>query len=344
MRIMKLDNDYKRYILKKYPHFHQDVTGLFLTLNNYWIFIPLTSQEKEDKSKNSKFLKIVENGTFYGTLLLNNYIYVNPKMLIELDHATVIANEMKFVRSNKNDILKKIRFQINFTKNTLDIQKKKWLEDYLNATYHLNKSMAKRITKKAIQSMAIIEKISFSEDELDKVLELRILDRADTYEIKTVFNLKDAWEYMILHLDDKLTIDFIKEINYKIANHQALVPGELRTDINYVSGLFEINILNSKQIENVIFNCTEIQENLERNSLELFYSLILNQWFWDGNKRTAFLVLNKLLISNGLGYIFIEKADQEEFEILLNECYKKRNTETKNIFFLFLSKKIRTIH
>ncbi len=59
MRIMKLDENYKNYILKKYPYFHQDVTGLFLTLNNYWLFIPLTSQEKEDKSKNSKFLKIM---------------------------------------------------------------------------------------------------------------------------------------------------------------------------------------------------------------------------------------------------------------------------------------------
>lgn len=82
MRIMKLDENYKNYILEKYPHVHEDVTGLFLTLNNYWIFIPLISQEKKDKSKNSKFLKIIENGTFNGTLLLNNYIYVNPKMLI----------------------------------------------------------------------------------------------------------------------------------------------------------------------------------------------------------------------------------------------------------------------
>ena len=38
-------------------------------------------------------------------------------MLIELEHTTVIANEMKFIRSNENDILKKIRFQINFSKN-----------------------------------------------------------------------------------------------------------------------------------------------------------------------------------------------------------------------------------
>lgn len=343
MRIMKLDENYKNYILEKYPYFHQDVTGLFLTLNNYWIFIPLTSQEKEDKSKNSKFLKIIENGTFYGTLLLNNYIYVNPKMLIELEHTTVIANEMKFIRSNENDILKKIRFQINFSKNTLDIQKKQWLEDYLNTTYHINKLVAKKITKKAIQSMAIIEKISFSEDELDKVLELKILEKADTYEIKTVFNLKDAWEYMILHLDDKLTIDFIKEINYKIANHQALIPGELRTKVNYVSGLYEINVLDLKQIEVAIFNCTEIKKNLERNSLELMYSLILNQWFWDGNKRTAFLILNKLLISNGLGYIFIEASDQKQFEELLSKCYENRNDESKNEFLIFLSQRIITI-
>lgn len=343
MRIMKLDENYKNYILGKYSYFHQDVTGLFLTLNSYWLFIPLTSQEKEDKSKNSKFLKIIENGIFYGTLLLNNYIYVNPKMLIELDHTTVIANEMKFIRSNKNEILKKIRFQINFSKNTLDIQKRQWLEDYLNTTYHINKLVAKRITKKAIQSMAIIEKISFSEDELDKVLELKILEKADTYEVKTVFNLKDAWEHMILHLDDKLTINFIKEINYKIANHQALVPGELRTEANYVSGLYEINVLDIKQIESILLNCIEIKGNLERNSLELFYSLILNQWFWDGNKRTAFLILNKLLISNGLGYIFIEISDQRQFEELLSKCYKNRNIESKNEFLIFLSQRIRVI-
>lgn len=341
MRIMKLNENYKTFILEKYPHFHKGATGLFLTLNDYWIFVPLTSREKEDKSKNSKFLKIIENGMFYGSLLINNYIYVNPKMLDDIIDNTVIANEMKFIRKNEKEILKRVRFQINFSKETSDIQKKQWLEEYLNTNYHVNKLTAKSITKKAIQSMAIIEKISFSEDELDRVLELKILERADTYEIKTVFNLKDAWEFMILHLEDKLTLNFIKEINYKIANHQALVPGELRTEKNYVSGIYEISVLDLKQIESTIYNCTETKENLERTCLELFYSLILNQWFWDGNKRTAFLVLNKLLISNGLGYIFIETSDQKEFEEYLNMCYMHRDVKSKNDFFIYLSNKIK---
>ena len=54
--------------------------------------------------------------------------------------------------------------------------------------------------------------------------------------MKTIFNLKDAWEHMIRTLDDELNLKYIIDINERIANHQALKVGVIRDQVNYVSG------------------------------------------------------------------------------------------------------------
>ena len=70
-------------------------------------------------------------------------------------------------------------------------------------------------------------------------------------------------------------------------------------------------------------------KNIEMNALSLFYHIIISQWFFDGNKRTAFVIANKILLKNGIGLLIVEDKNNEKFNQLLYDCYKQENRLNK---------------
>lgn len=56
-------------------------------------------------------------------------------------------------------------------------------------------------------------------------------------------------------------------------------------------------------------------------ALELMAYIMKNQIFWDVNKRTAILIANKILISNGRGLLSIPIDKIEKFNDKLNKYY-----------------------
>ena len=63
------------------------------------------------------------------------------------------------------------------------------------------------------------------------------------------------------------------------------------------------------------------------NALDCFLWTVRSQLFWDGNKRTATLAANKILIPNGKGVFSVEEKDHEQFNELLTYFYNSGNTD-----------------
>lgn len=82
-----------------------------------------------------------------------------------------------------------------------------------------------------------------------------------------------------------------------------------------------------KQIEN---NC---EDKLEY-AIEIYAYVTKKQIFWDGNKRTALLMANKILIENGMGILNIDAEKTELFSELLSNHYI--NPDKKNELKYFL--------
>ena len=70
-----------------------------------------------------------------------------------------------------------------------------------------------------------------------------------------------------------------------------------------------------------LFNILHSQNSVTEKALNLFMYLCKQQLFWDGNKRTAMIVVNKYLIENGKGIFQISEKNIEEFNTLLSEYY-----------------------
>ena len=118
--------------------------------------------------------------------------------------------------------------------------------------------------------------------------------------------LKDAWEYVINHVDDELTIDFIKKIHFEICKGQNVYPlGELKDKGVGISGTswrpkLPIECNYEEELKSILKN----DNKLER-CLDLFCWVQRSQMFLDGNKRASNLVANKEMIKNGQGILAI---------------------------------------
>jgi len=338
MKICNLNANYIKYILyeERFPNFPFHGIGICIFLNEKHIFIPISSVKKSFKENDNRFFSIGNKNKF-GTLFISSYVYITPNLVSEVDESPRILDEINFLRSKKEIFTKKLKFQINRSKGGHDDLKLKWLEGFITEN-NINQKMGLKYANKAIQSMAIFEKLKLSENEINDILNQKILGRTDSYEVETIINLKNSWSYLIKNLNSNLDLQYIIDINEKIAIHQALETGILRNKINSVSGEFEIPIPNKDQINNLIYRVNH-NSSIEINALSLLYYIITEQWFFDGNKRTAIIIANKILLKNNIGLLIIEDFNINTFNSLLYNCYKTKSIDDKNRFIEFLSSK-----
>lgn len=336
MKIVILDNEYFEKITSKWSYYPRHRIGLQLNYEGEYFFIPITSKKMIARSaKKIDTTKYFQIGDKNGTLLISNYIYTDFHFSKILKENKTIRSEMIIIDNNKKEIIKNLRFQINFSRGRLDIEKKEIFNEFYKEKFNPSKNQmfAKRYIKEAITSMSIIEKIKSHEETIEIIIKGKFFERQDSYDVETINRLQIAWERLQYTLEKKIDSDYVIEMNRIIAGHQALKVGQFRDQKNSVSGEFVIGIPNLERIRKLLENtfCPSVDV-----ALNLFYYIILNQWFFDGNKRTAFLMANKVLISNGLGILLISKDEREDFEKLLYKCYKKRNIENKEKFIKFL--------
>ena len=204
--------------------------------------------------------------------------------------------------------------------------------------YHLEKEQnifsARKKLFSNIYNSARLEGINIAYEDTKKVLEGVNVPSLRLDETNCILNLRDAWNFTLSNIDTDVTLDFICKVNSFVSRNESLEWGVLRTGKVGINGVDYIPDIPNR--ENVITNINEIlkEENITSRSLNLMLYLMRSQIFWDGNKRTAILVANKLLISNGCGIISVKEEDIKEFNKLLTEYYNTGNKD-KIIPFLY---------
>lgn len=204
--------------------------------------------------------------------------------------------------------------------------------------YHLTKEqnifLAKKVLVSNIYNSARLEGINTTYPDTKTILEGVNVPSLRLDEINCILNLRDAWNFTLSNIDTDITLDFICKVNSFVSRNESLEWGVLRTGKVGINGVDYIPDIPNR--EDVITNINEIlkEENITSRSLNLMLYLMRSQIFWDGNKRTAILVANKLLISNGCGIISVKEDDINEFNKLLTEYYNTGNKD-KIIPFLY---------
>jgi Fic family protein len=156
-------------------------------------------------------------------------------------------------------------------------------------------------------------------------------------ETQMILNHKDAFNETLLNLDifKKLSIQNIEYIHH-ILTKKLWISANIRKNIVWITGTLYKPLDNEFQIKEALQNMVELV-NLKENFFEkAFLALLIISYiqaFEDGNKRTARMLTNAILLSNysiPLSYRWVDIIEYKKAIILF---YEKNNiTYFKKIF------------
>jgi Fic family protein len=201
------------------------------------------------------------------------------------------------------------------------------MEDKYNLTLEENVFLAKRLIVDNIYSNARIEGCNVTFPQTQTILQGVNVVNVTLDDINCILNLRDAWKYMIEHIEDEFNLNFICQINSYVARNESIKWGSLRTGKVGISGTEYIpEIPQETEVIDKIKEINKITSVTKRAITYMLYGM-RGQLFWDGNKRTSIILANKILISNGKGVLTVKDSNLNEFNELLTEFYNTNDSK-----------------
>lgn len=203
------------------------------------------------------------------------------------------------------------------------------MKNKYNMSQQDNILMAKRLLVDVVYKSANLEGIAVTFADTNDILNDVNVTSIKPSEISKVCNLRDAWKYVIEHINDELTLGFIQEVHTLVAKSELPYNklGVLRDSGVLISGTNwrpEIPDINT-----IYQEFTEIQkiENITERAITTMLWIMRSQMFMDGNKRVALMVCNKILIENGKGIMAVPVELDGKFKTMLVNYYETNSME-----------------
>lgn len=197
---------------------------------------------------------------------------------------------------------------------------------YLNKNYVLN-----------IYLLARLENCNITLPDTYTIVNGKSVANIDTDDLEKVLRLKRAWKHLANTLQEDFTLNYHKSVHAIVAQNEALSWGEFRTGSVGIYGTKYTPPENIKEeyVMNKFINFMKIN-SVTKRAIHYMLWCMREQLFWDGNKRTAILCANKILLQNGKGMLIIQEDMLSEFNVRLTEFY---NTGDYSVIDNFLYEK-----
>ena len=123
-----------------------------------------------------------------------------------------------------------------------------------------------------------------------------------------------------------------------VAQDDSLAPGEFRTGYVGVT-LFDGSrhtppTMTETQVVVMMHNLAARSGSTTETAVRTMLALMWQQVFWDGNKRTATLFANALMMAKGCGILEIAEAKMPEFSEKLSAFYRSGD-DSEVVYFLY---------
>lgn len=204
--------------------------------------------------------------------------------------------------------------------------------------------IAKKMKSELVHNMAIAEGTSLTFIDTKTIIDDKIAPGGKNIDdIDQVIRLGKGWDAIINQvLDETFNLskeNFIK-INAIVARNEALEIGGFRKGQVYIGDYTppyhkELDKCFKKMIASI-----RGQNDISRKASDLFLDSARNQYFYDGNKRTAQLIMNGLLISKGFAPRSIQRENLPEYNERMAKFY---HSNDKKEMYDFLEKSLARI-
>ncbi len=204
-----------------------------------------------------------------------------------------------------------------------------------NMTQKENIFLAKRNIVDYIWKSANLEGIGVTYPDTQAIYNGMAVSGYTIEDINAINDLKHAWEFLIQHINEEISLTFIKKIHMLLGKYTIINAGILRREEVRIGGTEWIpEMPDEEKVSREIFKISNSQISSLEKALEITLYLMRLQLFYDGNKRIAMLIGNKIMIENGQGIISVAQKDIKEFYKLL-VLYYETNDKTEIKQFLY---------
>ena len=207
------------------------------------------------------------------------------------------------------------------------------LENTYNMSVADNIFYAKRNLVDSIWKEARVEGISVTFPETKEIFEGRAVSGLSVDDTVAINNLKRAWEFVLDTLDADVDLAWVRQLNGIVGAGIVADAGQLRmSDVSIGGTEWRPDLPDYDTAREMLSEMAAVQPG-ELRALKTFSSLCRAQLFYDGNKRTAQLAANKVLISTGAGILAVPPSEQAEFTAKLVGFYES-DDDAKLVSFL----------
>ncbi|MBU5228105.1 Fic family protein [Clostridium senegalense] len=193
--------------------------------------------------------------------------------------------------------------------------------------------LVKKLLPDVVFNMGNLENNPYTFPEVQTLLDGITVGGHRVSDEQQIFDLRNSWLYLfelVQKNEFEINKEVLNNINYKVAINEALVSGQFRDSQVRINGT-EYMPPKAENLEDIYNN--ELPQIIERCesktelAFEVFLFVALNQFFYDGNKRTGRLMANGILLSYGQGVLNIKAKDKLEFNKLMIEFYNTLNAD-----------------
>lgn len=208
------------------------------------------------------------------------------------------------------------------------------MQDKFKMPRELNITLAKRNLIDYIWKSANMEGVMVTYPETDAIFNGMNVANYKVEEIVLINNLKHAWMFVLGYLDYPTDFGFICKVNQLIGANLYYNAGHLRNiPVNIGGTDWKPPMPDVAQIKEDLTQILNIQ-NVTEKAITLMCFIMRQQMFIDGNKRTATLVANQILIHHGCGTLSVAQDDIQEFSDVTKAYYETGEIENlKNFLY-----------
>ena len=265
----------------------------------------------------------------------NRYIYVHRRIegIKESKYVGEYSDDFIRIIQENNILAKQYKKRIKEINKELDSINYESHE--LSDRVKLNIDLARKYMVDSIYKQAMLEGVATTYSDTETIVNGGKVSNMTVSDITKVVNLKRAWEFILSEgvISYSTNYPVLCQINNIVEDGFSMVAGKLRSVPVKIGGStyippMPIEFVIKEQLEEII------QSNIDDldKTIEILLFVMKKQLFLDGNKRTAVIFANHLLISKGLGLIAIPEDKVKEYKQLLIAYYEGADTESIKAF------------
>lgn len=197
---------------------------------------------------------------------------------------------------------------------------------------HLPLQKLKTSMTEYIWDITQLEDNPFSFADIQRLLDGDTVEGYEIEDEKQVFNQHTSLQHLaqIINNDNViLNKSLILQLHGLVAKEEALLWGEFRSGQVGISGTahqpppaFELKEIFDAGFERIL----SIEHPVERAFVYYCWAA-MNQFFFDGNKRSSRLVMNFILMRHGYYYLSVPAAKKDDFNSAMVAFYDAKNAE-----------------